>query len=286
MNDKRYTKKHRARRLVRKYWFTFSGLLFLTVIVLCSLFAPSLSPYDPSSQSIANRFDVPSKQHILGTDAYGRDVLSRVLYGTRVSLLVGVLSVAFGAIIGIPLGIMTGYYGGRVDAIVVELLNVLMAFPTLLLGIMILALTGGGVTKVIAVIGFSLIARFARLSRSSTYKVRELPYCEAAKALGESSARIMFKHILPNMAAEIIVMATLWVPMAIQAEASLSYLGLGIRPPTPSWGGMIRAGTDALLYAPWVSIVPGIAIFISVLAFNIVGDSLRDALDPTKYGTH
>jgi len=285
MNDKRYTKKHRAHRLVRKYWLTFSGLLLLTVIVFCSLFAPSLSPYDPSSQSIVNRFHVPSEKYILGTDAYGRDVLSRVLYGTRVSLLVGVLSVAFGAILGIPLGIITGYYGGKVDAIVVEILNVLMAFPTLLLGIIILALTGGGVTKVIMVIGFSLIARFARLSRSLTYKIRELPYCEAAKALGEGSARVMSKHILPNMAGEIIVMATLWIPMAIQAEASLSFLGLGIRPPTPSWGGMIREGTDALLYAPWVSIVPGIAIFISVLAFNIVGDSLRDALDPKSYDT-
>jgi peptide/nickel transport system permease protein len=183
------------------------------------------------------------------------------------------------------LGIFTAYHGGWVDSLVVEVINVLMAFPTLMLGIMVLALVGGGVEKMIAIIGFSLVARFARLARSLSYQIKEKPYCEAAIAIGERPLRIMFRHIFPNIAGEMVVMATIWVPMAIQAEASLSFLGVGIKPPTPSWGGMIREGITSLWYAPWISIVPGIAIFLSVLSFNILGDYVRDAIDPRKYGT-
>jgi peptide/nickel transport system permease protein len=270
-------------RFIRRQWFALLGGMVVLAMLLCGLFSSYIAPHDPYAQSIAHKYASPNEEHLLGTDAYGRDVFSRVLHGARVSLLVGTLSVAIGALFGIPLGVVTGYCGGKVDALVVELINVLMAFPTLLLGIMVLALTGGGLQKVIVVIGISLVARFARLARSLTYKTRERAYCEASRALGESKWRIMVRHILPNISGDLVVMTTLWIPMAIQAEASLSFLGLGIRPPTPSWGGMIREGTQALLYAPWVSIVPGIAIFMAVLAFNIIGDSLRDALDPKSY---
>lgn len=260
------------------------GLFMAFAVVVIALLSPWISPYDPIAQDMNIQHDPPSWAHPFGTDSYGRDQLSRILWGSRVSLVVGILSVLFAMAVGIPLGMVGGYKGGRVDSFVLRFIDIFMSFPIVILGLLILAIMGPGLIKIVIAIGVALIPRIARLARGSTLSVKGKEYIEAARAVGQGDGKIMFIHVLPNIFGEILVMGTLWVATAIIVEASLSFIGLGVRPPTPSWGAMIRDGLDQLTNAPWLSIFPGLAIFTSVFAFNLIADGLRDISDPKLRG--
>ena len=271
----------------RRAWMTFTrnrtavvGLALVILTVFVAIFAPLLAPHDPIEQSTINRLADPSPEYPLGRDDYGRDVLSRVIYGTRVALLVGVLSVLLGGILGTTLGIVSAYFRGTVDAVLMRLVDIMLSFPDLITGLLVLAVLGSGTTKLIIAIGLTITPRFARLSYGPTLALKEKEFVEAARALGIGSGRILRVHILPNIAGELMVLASLWTASAIRLEASLSFIGLGIQPPTPTWGQMIREGTRYLADKPWLSLAPGIALLITVFAFNLLGDGLRDVLDP------
>jgi peptide/nickel transport system permease protein len=251
---------------------------------MIALTAPWISPYDPISQDMNIQHAPPSWAHPFGADSYGRDQLSRILWGSRVSLVVGILSVLFAMAAGIPLGMIGGYEGGRVDGLVLRFIDIFMSFPIVILGLLVLAIMGPGLIKIVIAIGVALTPRIARLARGSTLSVKGKEFIEAARAVGQSDPKIMAIHIFPNIFGEILVMGTLWVATAIIVEASLSFIGLGVRPPTPSWGAMIRDGLDQLTNAPWLSIFPGLAIFISVFSFNLIADGLRDISDPKLRG--
>ncbi len=280
----------RAPRLIsqrRRAWTTFSrnrtavvGLIVVVLLTLVALFAPLIAPHDPIPQSTINRLADPNAEHLLGRDDYGRDVLSRVIYGTRVALLVGVLSVLLGGIIGTTLGIVSAYFRGKVDAVLMRLVDILLSFPDLITGLLVVAVLGSGTFKLIIAIGLTVTPRFARLAYGPTLALKEKEFVEAARALGTGSGRILRVHILPNIAGELLVLASLWTASAIRLEASLSFIGLGIQPPTPTWGQMIREGTRYLADKPWLSLAPGVALLIAVFAFNLLGDGLRDVLDP------
>ena len=216
----------------------------------------------------------------MGLDAYGRDTWARIVYGTRVSLSVGLASVLLGGVLGTLMGLVAGYVGGRVENIIMRAVDVLMAFPSLIMGLMVLAVLGGGVGKMILAIGIVLSPTFARVAHSATLMIKENEYVEVARSLGASQLRIIRSHVLPNILGEMVVLASIWIATAIRVEANLSFIGLGVSPPTPAWGTMIRQGTQHLGGAPRVSLFPGLAILITVLAFNLVGDGLRDVLDP------
>jgi peptide/nickel transport system permease protein len=260
------------------------GLLMAFCVVIIALISPWISPYDPISQDMNVQHAPPHWAHPFGTDSYGRDQLSRILWGSRVSLVVGILSVLFAMAVGIPLGMIGGYKGGRIDNLVLRFIDVFMSFPIVILGLLVLAIMGPGLIKIVIAIGVALIPRIARLARGSTLSVKGKEYIEAARAVGQNDGKIMFIHVLPNISGEILVMGTLWVATAIIVEASLSFIGLGVRPPTPSWGAMIRDGLDQLTNAPWLSIFPGLAIFVSVFSFNLIADGLRDISDPKLRG--
>ena len=271
----------------RRAWMTFTrnrtavvGLALVILTVFVALFAPLLAPHDPIEQSTINRLADPSPEYPLGRDDYGRDVLSRVIYGTRVALLVGVLSVLLGGILGTTLGIVSAYFRGTVNAVLMRLVDIMLSFPDLITGLLVLAVLGSGTTKLIIAIGLTITPRFARLSYGPTLALKEKEFVEAARALGIGSGRILRVHILPNIAGELMVLASLWTASAIRLEASLSFIGLGVQPPTPTWGQMIREGTRYLADKPWLSLAPGIALLITVFAFNLLGDGLRDVLDP------
>jgi peptide/nickel transport system permease protein len=256
------------------------GLILSLVVVLTCIAAPCLPLPDPISQSLSQRFKAPSAQHPLGTDNFGRDVLSRVIWGGRVSMLVGVLSVLMAMALGTIIGLVTGYKGGAIDNLTMRVVDVLMCFPTLILGILFMAALGSGMTSLIIAIGISIAPRFARLCRGAVLSVRQNDFVEAARSMGMSDMRIMFRHILPNVLGDVIVMGALWVGAIIITEASLSFIGLGVPPPTPSWGRMVREGLDFMGHAYWVSVYSGGAIFFTVVGFNLFGDGLRDILDP------
>ena len=211
---------------------------------------------------------------------FGRDVLSRVILGTRYSLVVGLASVMFAVVIGVPTGIIAGYKGGLIDTGITRIVDILMSFPVLILGLMMRAAIGGGFFGLVLAIGISITPRFIRLARGPTIAVREKEYIEAAKAVGVNEFRLMFRHIMPNVISDVAVMSTLWIALAIRLEANLSFIGIGIPPPTPSWGGMIRSGVDFLINAPWISIIPGLFILFTVMSFNLIGDGIRDIVDP------
>ncbi len=268
-------------------WRTFKGnrtavvgLVLIILIVAVAIAAPLLVPHDPYDQSTRNRLADPGGGYLLGRDDYGRDVLSRVIYGTRVALLVGIVSVAFGGLLGTAIGVVAGYLGGKVDAALMRFVDVLLAFPDLITGLLVLAVLGPGLWKMIFAIGLTIAPRFARLAYGPTLSVKAKDFVDAARSIGVGNARIVRVHILPNVAGELLVLASLWTASAIRLEASLSFIGLGVRPPTPTWGQMIRDGTTYLTNAPWIAITPGIALLLTVLAFNLVGDGLRDVLDP------
>ncbi|MDQ3167854.1 MAG: ABC transporter permease, partial [Chloroflexota bacterium] len=256
------------------------GLVLIILIVVVAIAAPLLVPHDPYDQSTRNRLADPGGGYLLGRDDYGRDVLSRVIYGTRVALLVGIVSVAFGGLLGTAIGVVAGYLGGKVDAALMRFVDVLLAFPDLITGLLVLAVLGPGLWKMIFAIGLTIAPRFARLAYGPTLSVKAKDFVDAARSIGVGNARIVRVHILPNVAGELLVLASLWTASAIRLEASLSFIGLGVRPPTPTWGQMIRDGTTYLTNAPWIAITPGIALLLTVLAFNLVGDGLRDVLDP------
>lgn len=260
------------------------GVVMAVVIVFLAILAPWISPYDPIEQNVKIQYSVPSLAHICGTDGYGRDEFSRILWGSRVSLVVGIASVLFSMVFGIPLGIIGGYKGGSVDSVVSRFNDIFMSFPIVIFGLLILALMGPGLIQIIIAIGIALTPRIARLARGSTLALKEIPYIEAAKAVGQNDTKILILHVLPNILGEILVMGTLWIATAIIVEASLSFIGLGVRPPTPSWGSMIRDGLDQLTNAPWLSLFPGLAIFLTVFSFNLIADGLRDIADPKLRG--
>lgn len=257
------------------------GAALVTLFVLMAVLGPVLSPYSPTAQKMSLRLKPPSAAHVLGTDDFGRDVLSRILYGAMPSLQVSVLSVAGSLVIGVIIGLVAGYRGGWTDTLLMSLMDVLLAFPAVLLAIAILAVMGTALSNVILAIAIVNLPTFARLARSSTLATRELLYVEAARALGVPPVAIMWRHILPNIAAPLIVQTSLTIAAAILIEAALSYLGLGIQPPAPSWGNILSSTYGFIQTNPWPSVFAGAAIALAVLGFNLLGDGLRDALDPT-----
>ncbi len=259
------------------------GLLCL-LIVLAALGAPILSPADPIEQNIVDQLAPPGAGYPLGADNFGRDVLSRLLWGARFSLLVSFLSVASAMLVGGTIGLVAGYVGGRIDQFAMRVMDVLLSFPSLILGLIVVALIGPSLQSLVFAIALTAIAPFARVARAPVLSLRQRAYVEAGRALGFSNARILFVHILPNMISEVLVMATLWMADAVRTEAALSFLGLGIKPPAPSWGSMLRDGFESILDAPWLSVFPGLAILLLVLGLNMLGDGLRDAGDPTLGG--
>jgi peptide/nickel transport system permease protein len=260
------------------------GAVVAVIIVCLAIFAPWIAPYNPIEQNVKLQYAAPSLIHLCGTDGYGRDEFSRILWGARVSLVVGIASVLFSMVFGIPLGVVAGYKGGRADSVVSRFNDIFMSFPIVIFGLLILAIMGPGLFKIIIAIGVALTPRIARLARGSTLSLKEMPYIEAARAVGQSDTKIIIFHVLPNIFGDILVMGTLWIATAIIVEASLSFIGLGVRPPTPSWGSMIRAGLDQLTNAPWLSMFPGLAIFVTVFSFNLIADGLRDIADPKLRG--
>lgn len=259
---------------------TMIGTVIFLAIILLALLAPVIAPYDPVAQRITARLQDPSWQHWLGTDTYGRDILSRLLHGARYSLLIGVLSIALAVVVGSLIGLVAGYFGGRVDIVIMQLMDVVLAFPALILGIILVAVLGASVTNIIIAIAFTAVPAFARIARAPVMALREREFVQAGRALGFSDLRIMFRHILPNIVPEIIVMASLWMATAVRTEASLAFIGLGIAPPTPTWGGMVREGFENILDSYAVALFPSLAVLILVLALNLIGDGLRDAIDP------
>ncbi len=256
------------------------GATIIASLALMGIFAPLITPYNPVKQDLVKVLVPPSSAHPLGTDHLGRDILSRIFYGARLSLFIGFLAVGLGLAIGVPLGIVSGYYGGWVDIAIQRLVDIMLSFPSFLLALSLVALLGVGLSNVILAVGVSTIPSFIRLARGTVLVVREQTYIEAAKAVGTGDTRILFRHILPNVTAPVIVQATLGLGMAILMASGLGFLGLGVQPPTPEWGSMLGEGRNYIFSAPHVATFPGIAIFLAVLGFNLLGDGLRDALDP------
>jgi peptide/nickel transport system permease protein len=256
------------------------GLAVIGLVLLLALGASLIAPYNPSQMQPAGILAAPSLQHPLGTDAIGRDVLSRIVHGARVSILAGVVSVGFALTVGVLIGLVAGYYGGWVDDLLMRLIDAIYSFPALLLALAITAVLGPGLTNAMLAVGVVFTPSFARLVRGQALSVREREFVMAARVTGARAGRIMAVHIWPNVTAPIIVQASLQVAAAIVVEAGLSFLGLGVQPPTPSWGSMLKEGYQYMEQAPWLAFAPGAAIFLTVLAFNLFGDGLRHALDP------
>ena len=267
-------------RVLKKDKTAFGGFFVILGLIAVAVLAPWIAPYDSSEQHIVHSFKGPSVKFWLGTDEFGRDLFSRIIWGTRPALLVGVLSVLVSIGIGVPVGVVAGYKMGWVDRAITWVVDIMLSFPSLLLGLMIVTLMGHGVYKVIFAIGFPHIAQYIRLARAPTMALRNHDFVRATQALGAGDLRIIFRHILPNILGPIIIMGTLSIAAAIRMEASLSFLGLGIQPPSPSWGNMIREGVANILQSPWMALFPGLILTLAVLAFNMVGDSLRDLFDP------
>jgi peptide/nickel transport system permease protein len=266
-------------RAARSKSVMVGGSIFL-IVVLMGLLAPWFAPFDPDAQNPIQSLDGPSAEHWFGTDFFGRDVLSRVMWGARVSLFVGTVSTLIAMVIGGAIGIVSGYLGGRVDRFVMAALDVLLSFPQLILGLIIVALLGSNLTNLIMAIAVTAIPPFARIARGPTLSLKERDFIEAGRALGFSKLRIMGVHILPNVMDDIVVMGSLYLATAIRTEASLSFIGLGLPPPISTWGGIIREGFENLLDAPWLAVCPSLAVLVVMLALNMIGDGLRDASDP------
>jgi peptide/nickel transport system permease protein len=256
------------------------GVVVMIVAIAVALFAPLISPYDPLKQDLGNTLARPDRAHLMGTDNVGRDVLSRMMWGTRVSLLAGFGSVALAMVTGGLLGLLAGYAGGRTDGLVMRVMDAVLSFPPLVLALALGAVLGAGLTGVVIALGVVYTPTFARLMRGQVLTITARDYVEAARALGAPGWRVAWHHVLPNAAAPIVIQASLSVAFAILAEASLSFLGLGIQPPGASWGSMINAGRGYLQQAPWIVFWPGTALFVTVVGLNFVGDAVREALDP------
>ena len=273
-----------SRRFKRSHAALF-GLGIVTLLILVAIFADIIAPYDPITNAPSETFQTPNGKHLLGTDQFGRDMFSRIVHGSRVSLAIGLSSVLLAIFVGVPLGVIAGFYGGHTDTIVMRIMDVILSFPVFLLAIIIMVMftpTAGfiGILKVVSAIAIVRIPIYARLVRGSVLSIKEKEYIEACHALGQRDTKVLLRHILPNCLAPIIVTGTLSIATAIIVEASLSFLGLGIQPPTPSWGWDLKANVSWIQQNAWLALCPGFAIFITVLGFNLFGDGIRDALDP------
>lgn len=256
------------------------GLVILTLLIVAAILAPVLAPFDPIAINPPARLQPPSQEHLLGTDPFGRDLFTRVLYGARISLPVGIIAVVISGTAGIALGLISGYYGRVLDGVIMRLIDIMLAFPGIMLALIVVAVLGPNLQNVMIAVGIGGIPRYTRLVRGSVLAARELVYVEAARVVGASDKRILVLHILPNVLAPVVVLSTISVGTAILAAAGLSFLGLGAQPPTPEWGSMLADGRQFLSSDPWVTSAPGIAIMLTVLSVNLFGDGLRDVLDP------
>jgi peptide/nickel transport system permease protein len=260
------------------------GTAILFLVLLSALLAPQVSPYDPIDQDFGSQLQPPSASHLFGTDEFGRDILSRVIFGARIALSVGGLADAIATALGVLLGVTAGFFGGRLDAVVTRVIDVLLAFPYLLLAMIVVAILGPGLTNAMVAIAIVYTPQMARVVRGVVLSVKEHEYVEGARAMGGDAFRILGRHVLPNIVSPIIVMATLTVGFMIVETAGLSFLGLGASPPTPEWGSMLATGRGLMLTSPWIATFPGLAILVTVVAFNLIGDGLRDLLDPRLRG--
>jgi len=257
-----------------------ASFLVLSFVTLVALFGPFIAPFDPLEQDLANNYREPSREHLLGTDDLGRDTLSRLIYGARISLGISLSSVSLGVLLGAILGLLAAYYGGWIDSIIMRFMDFLLSLPGILLAIAIVAVLGKGIVNTILAVAIFAVPTFARLIRGSALSIQELDYVEATRALGASDRRIIFRHIVPNVLTPVVVQATLSLGTAILISSGLSFLGLGVQPPHPEWGAMLSKGRELIRTTPVVAIAPGVSITLVVLCFSMVGDGLRDALDP------
>ena len=272
---------------LRRMWYSFCkrkvavlGLVIVLIYIIVAIFAPLLAPYDPVKQHLANMLQTPGPKHLLGTDEMGRDILSRIIYGARISMKVGFYAVGVAFVIGIPLGIFAGYFGGKVDLLIMRAMDVLLAFPGILLSIVFVSVLGPNLDNAILSVGIYTVPNFARMARGETLALRNSEFIEAARAMGSGDIRIVFSHILINIVSPMIVMGTLSFGTAIITTSGMGFLGIGAQPPTPEWGAMLSSGRQYLLVAPHVTTYTGLAILFLVLGLNLLGDGLRDVLDP------
>jgi peptide/nickel transport system permease protein len=276
-------------RVIRKRFsrnrLSVIGAVVVLILISVALFAPFIAPYDPTTIDVYNVLSPPGKTHLLGTDDLGRDLFSRIIWGSRVSLKVGFVAVGIAIMIGIIIGSMAGFYGGKVDAVLMRFVDIMLAFPTFFLILAVIAILEPSIFTIMAVIGVTGWMDVARLVRAEFLTLRERDFVDAARAIGVSNTRLIFRHILPNALSPVLVSATFGVAGAILTESGLSFLGLGVQPPDPSWGNILTSGKDNIEVAWWLSLYPGLAILITVLSYNLVGEGLRDALDPRLWGT-
>jgi peptide/nickel transport system permease protein len=275
------------RRIIKVFFgrkLAVIGFAIVVVLILMAIFAPQLAPYDPYNMELSQKLLQPSREHLLGTDALGRDTLSRIIYGSRTSLMVGIIGVGMAALIGQPLGLIAAYFGGAVNAVIMRCVDALMAVPMILNALVIASVLGGGLKNVIIALGIGMIAPQARLMFGQTLTIKQNDYIIAGRAMGAGNLRLMLRHIVPNAFSPLIVLITVEMGTCILAEAGLSFLGMGIAPPGAAWGSMVNAGYKYVLTHPVLSFAPGLAIMLVVFGFNMMGDGLRDALDPRLRG--
>ena len=265
----------------KKNRLAFVGFIIVSIVIFIAIFAPLLTPYNPLDTDPFNRLKAPSAEHWLGTDELGRDVLTRLFYGSRIALLIGVLIILFEGAIGILLGILSGFFGGAIDIVTMRIVDILRSFPVIILAMAIAGIMGQGLLNVVIALGIVGWTTYARMVRSKILSIKETDYVEAAYSIGESTFSVIMKYVMPNAIPTAIIMICIMMPTALIASATLSFLGVGVQPPSPDWGSMIAAGRAYLLRAPWISTSAGLAIMFTVLGFNFIGDGLRDALDPT-----
>lgn len=259
---------------------TWAGITIVVLLVLAAIFAPWLATHPPAKQNIMEQLAPPGGAYLLGADQFGRDIWSRLLYGARYSLTIGLFAITTALIVGSLIGMTAGYRGGRIDILLMQVMDVILAFPSLILGLALVALMGATMTNIVVAIAFTATPAFARIARAAVIAQRDREYVQACRAMGFSGGRILFRHILPAILPEVMVMTSLWMATAVRTEASLAFIGLGLAPPTPTWGGMVREGFDNILSSFHLALFPSLAILILVLAFNLIGDGLRDAIDP------
>jgi ABC-type dipeptide/oligopeptide/nickel transport system permease subunit len=274
-----------ALRRLRRNPTAVAGIIIVGGLVLAGILAPWLTPFDPNHQDLRMVLKAPSWLHPLGTDHLGRDLLARILFGARLTLFIGTFAVVVGLAVGVPLGVISGFYRGVTDMLIQRVMDLMLAFTSFLLALALVSLLGVGVTNVIVAVGIATIPRFARLVRSSVLTIREISYVEASRAMGSADHRVLWRHVLPNALAPVIVQATLSMGTAILTAAGLGFLGLGVQPPTPEWGAMLGEGRNYIFTRASVTTFPGLAIFLAVMGFNLLGDGLRDALDPQLRGS-
>lgn len=270
----------KVRQLVRQNKLAAFSALVILLIIIMAIFAPVFAPYDPAAQSLKERLAAPSAAHWLGTDKVGRDIFSRVIYGARISLVIGLVPTLISMVIGTVLGLFAGYYGGKVDFVIMRFADIMLAFPSLLLAMVVMYTLGGGIINIFIALSLVNWASTARVVRAQTLSLKEAEYVEAARSIGVRKMTIIFRHILPNCLPSLIVLFTLNIPAAILSESSLSFLGVGAQPPSASWGLAVTEGKKYLFSEPWIPLAPSVAIMILVMAFNFLGDGLRDVLDP------